>query len=211
MDKAKDTIAAMITVVFIMLIGFSSFGIKLHKASQEIEVLQRELDTNQTLLQSKTDELIIAQENLRIETEKSIGLSEVLEDTNKELETINAKLEEANIIIADLKSEEYELIYIGEFKLTHYCTEQRPHICGTGAGITATGTQVAAGRTIAVDPTVIPYGTEVYIEGYGWRVAEDCGGAVNGNHIDIAVENHNDALSIGTTSGGVWIIVKLNS
>ena len=99
---------------------------------------------------------------------------------------------------------------MGNYKLTHYCTEKRKHICGLGAGITATGTQVTAGRTIAVDPSVIPYGTEVYIEGYGWRVAEDCGGGVNGQHIDIAVETHSKALSMGITSGGVWILVRRN-
>ena len=74
--------------------------------------------------------------------------------------------------------------------------------------MTATGTQVIPGRTIAVDPKVIPYGSEVYIEGYGLRVAEDCGGAVNGKHIDIAVYSHSQALSMGTTSGGVWLLVK---
>ena len=51
---------------------------------------------------------------------------------------------------------------------------------------TATGTTATAGRTIAVDPKVIPYGTKVYIEGYGYRIAEDCGG-FRGNHIDIFV------------------------
>jgi 3D (Asp-Asp-Asp) domain-containing protein len=121
---------------------------------------------------------------------------------------LQAELDATKITISDLKSNEYELVYIGDYKLTHYCTEKRSHICGTGAGITVTGTQVTAGRTIAVDPSVIPYGTEVYIEGYGWRVAEDCGGAVSGKHIDIAVETHSQALSMGTTTGGVWILVK---
>lgn len=60
---------------------------------------------------------------------------------------------------------------------------------------TATGTIPKAGRTIAVDPKVIPYGTKVWIEGIGFRVAEDCGGAVNGKIIDLFVEEN--ALKFG--------------
>ena len=152
----------------------------------------------------------------------SAGFTWKLDQTNKKLittqneldflkgefEIVGAELLKANVIITDLKSNEYEFIYLGEYKLTHYCTEKREHICGTGAGITATGTQVTAGRTIAVDPSVIPYGTEVYIEGYGLRTAEDCGGSVKNKHIDIAVETHSQALSMGKTTGGVWLLVK---
>ena len=50
-------------------------------------------------------------------------------------------------------------------------------------------------------------GTEIYIEGYGWRIAEDCGGIVSGAHIDIAVESHDQAIIMGTTTGGVWVLV----
>ena len=48
----------------------------------------------------------------------------------------------------------------------------------------------------------------MYIEGYGWRVAEDCGGAVNGRHIDMAVNTHANALAMGSRNSGVWILVK---
>lgn len=52
--------------------------------------------------------------------------------------------------------------------------------------MTSTGVIAEEGRTIAVDPTVIPYGTEVMIDGHVY-IAEDCGGAVKGNVIDIFV------------------------
>ena len=120
-------------------------------------------------------------------------------------------LMEAQGMIFNLKNEEYELAYIGDYTLTHYCVEEWPHVCGTGAGLTATGTQVTAWKTAAVDPTVIPYGTKMYIEGYGWFVAEDCGGAVSGKHIDIAVDTHSQAIDMGTTIGGVWILVEIDS
>jgi 3D (Asp-Asp-Asp) domain-containing protein len=95
----------------------------------------------------------------------------------------------------------------GEFKLTHYCCEVREHICGTGDGITATGVPVTAGWTCAVDPSVIPYGAEIMVD-YGDRVefwkAQDCGGSIRGNHIDLAVETHIDALEMGITSAAVY-------
>ena len=53
------------------------------------------------------------------------------------------------------------------------------------------------GQTIAVDPRVIPYGTKVIIGGQIFT-AEDCGGAIQGNHIDIYVNNHAE-----TTHGGL--------
>ncbi|MDI6856782.1 MAG: ubiquitin-like domain-containing protein [Dehalococcoidia bacterium] len=53
-----------------------------------------------------------------------------------------------------------------------------------GYGITSTGVPVTIG-VVAVDPTVIPYGTRMYIPGYGFGVAADCGGAIKGNIIDL--------------------------
>lgn len=53
-----------------------------------------------------------------------------------------------------------------------------------GSGTTATGTTVHKG-TVAVDPRVIPLGTQMYIPGYGYGVAEDTGGAIIGNIIDL--------------------------
>ena len=68
-------------------------------------------------------------------------------------------------------------------------------------GITYTGTRVQEGRTIAVDPKVIPLGWWVYIEGFGFRRAEDTGGAVKGNVIDIYTDNNQQALNFGAKRG----------
>lgn len=54
--------------------------------------------------------------------------------------------------------------------------------------MTSTGVIAEEGRTIAVDPNVIPYGTKVLIDGNVY-VAEDCGSAVKGNIVDIYVED----------------------
>ncbi len=70
---------------------------------------------------------------------------------------------------------------LGRFKLTAYSGPQM----GQPEPITATGTAARAGRTVAVDPKVIPLGSKIYIEGLGERIAEDTGGGIKGNHIDV--------------------------
>lgn len=70
-----------------------------------------------------------------------------------------------------------------------------------GYGITRSGTKVQEGRTIAVDPKVIPLGWWVYIEGVGLRRAEDTGSAVKGSKIDIYYESEKTADKFGTKKG----------
>lgn len=93
--------------------------------------------------------------------------------------------------------------------ITHYCCEKYEHICGTGDGITATGVPVTPGWTCAVDASVIPYGSEVMVD-YGDHVefykAQDKGGAIKGNHIDLAVETHDLAEQLGTLTATVYFM-----
>ena len=77
--------------------------------------------------------------------------------------------------------------------------------CGKSDCITATGTRATEGRTIAADPRVIPYGTHVLINGHEY-IVEDCGGAINGNRIDIYFESHADALQFGVQTVTVEIL-----
>lgn len=82
------------------------------------------------------------------------------------------------------------------FTITHYCP--CPKCCGKYSdGITATGTIATEGRTIAVDKDVIPLGSKVYIEGLGEFIAEDTGSGVKGNHIDMFVNSHTEAINRG--------------
>ncbi len=66
---------------------------------------------------------------------------------------------------------------------------------------TASGTEVTEGRTIAVDPKVIPMGWWVYIEGIGYRRAEDTGGAIKGNIIDVFIESSSSVKKFGRKKG----------
>lgn len=84
--------------------------------------------------------------------------------------------------------------FIGHFEITHYCACES--CCGKTDGITASGVKAKANRTIAVDPTVIPLGSSVVINGKRY-VAEDTGSAIKGNRIDIYVDSHDKALQLG--------------
>lgn len=101
--------------------------------------------------------------------------------------------------------------YAGEFLCTAYCTEEYPHICGTGDGITASGAPVTAGLTVAADES-LPFGTVLYIEDIGVRIVQDRGAAIQGNKLDVAVSgSHEDALCWeGYGEHRVWIIKEID-
>lgn len=73
-------------------------------------------------------------------------------------------------------------------------------------GVTYTGTKVKEGRTASVDPDVIPLGWWIYIEGYGFRRAEDTGSGVKGNWVDIYFDSHEIAENFGKKKAAVYII-----
>lgn len=117
-------------------------------------------------------------------------------------------------IIDQLQAEEQtalpgELIaeYAGKFQCTAYCTEKYQHICGEGHGITASGQPIQADVTAAADQALLPYGTVLYIEDVGVRVVQDKGAGVQGYHLDVAVDTHENALTwSGYGEHRVWII-----
>lgn len=98
---------------------------------------------------------------------------------------------------------------LGQFEITFYCCCEL--CCGKSEsdpayGITASGKEARGGITIAVDKSLIPLGSEVYIEGYGLKIAQDTGGAIKGNHIDIYVQDHEKALTLGVDEREVYLI-----
>ena len=58
----------------------------------------------------------------------------------------------------------------------------------------------------AVDPNVIPLGTRLFIPGYGEAIADDVGGSIKGNRIDLAFDSRDDALQFGVRNVIVYIV-----
>lgn len=100
------------------------------------------------------------------------------------------------------KTETPRLISLGDFTITAYCPCAA--CCGKTDGITASGTIAKEGRTIAVDPKMIPYGTELVINGNTY-IAEDTGGSVKGRKLDIFFNSHLEALEWGVQNLEVFI------
>jgi len=59
---------------------------------------------------------------------------------------------------------------------------------------------------VAVDPSVIPLGTRLFVQGYGYAVADDIGGAIKGNRIDLAFDSHGEALNFGVQRVTVYVL-----
>ncbi|MGM0855391.1 MAG: ubiquitin-like domain-containing protein [Bacillota bacterium] len=81
--------------------------------------------------------------------------------------------------------------------------------CNGCSGYTATGINLKSNpnvKVIAVDPSVIPLGTKVYVEGYGYAVAADTGGAIKGNKIDVFFPSKSDAYRWGRKTIKVKIL-----
>ncbi|KGX91088.1 peptidoglycan-binding protein [Pontibacillus halophilus JSM 076056 = DSM 19796] len=81
--------------------------------------------------------------------------------------------------------------------------------CEGCTGVTATGIDLNANpdqKVIAVDPDIIPLGSEVYVEGYGKAVAGDIGGDIQGNRIDIYHQSHSDAINFGRQDVEVTVL-----
>ena len=116
---------------------------------------------------------------------------------------------ETAISVAEVCEEPNTPVSLGEFKITYYCACEI--CCGSWAnnrpdGIvyTASGAVAEAGKTIAVDPSVIPYGTEVIIDGHTYT-AQDCGGAIQGSRIDIYCNSHQEANQRGKFTAEVFL------
>lgn len=96
-----------------------------------------------------------------------------------------------------------EYLYIGTYSITGY-TPKCYHCCGNTKGITASGVEAISGYTVAADKS-IPFGTTLYIEGYGFYIVEDRG-YLGRNVIDIAAPNHDSCYDLTNTGVNVYVI-----
>lgn len=126
----------------------------------------------------------------------AVWATRVLEDTREEVVDFSADIGAQNA------TKEMYGKDLGEFRITYYCPCTECN--GSYAGHSATGAPLIQGRTIAVDPSIIPYGTKVIIGGHVFT-AEDCGGAIKGKRIDVFVNEHAMCEALGVTSAHVYL------
>lgn len=105
---------------------------------------------------------------------------------------------------AESSASDTKLVSLGVFKTTGYCPCYQ---CSEGWGRhTCTGAIASSNHTIAVDPRVIPYGSKIMINGTVYT-AEDRGGGVRGNHIDIFYDTHAQTRQHGSRQAEVFLVI----
>jgi 3D (Asp-Asp-Asp) domain-containing protein len=126
--------------------------------------------------------------------------------TSKKTEIIKVKVENPIVRVCEPIEEKepeptpnYKAM---EIVATAYCPCKK--CCGKSDGITATGVKAKANRTVAADPNILPYGTEILC-GMGEFVVEDCGGGIKGNRVDFFFDTHEEALKFGRQQFTIWV------
>lgn len=119
---------------------------------------------------------------------------------------------EAQETAEDFENEKIEVALLERAHVLENCTVTHYDVCvrccGKSDGITASGLQAVPGVTVAVDPAVIPLGSDVLVD-YGDGVlhyyhADDTGSGVKGNAIDLCVSSHAEALELGCRTATVY-------
>lgn len=120
-------------------------------------------------------------------TEENITTEYIVDSTTQDVNT-------------ESPEESKNMTYLGKYTLTAYCPCE--YCCGKTDGITASGTQATAGRTVGCNS--LPFGTVISINGCQY-VVEDRGG-MNSNVIDIFFNTHQEALNFGRQTADVYIV-----
>lgn len=92
--------------------------------------------------------------------------------------------------------------HLGSFLVTAYTQYHNPPMR------TASGTMPELERTVAVDPTVIPIGSKVHIEGIGTRIAEDTGRLIKGKRLDLYLSSIKRCMQFGARRHQVHVFIE---
>ena len=188
-------ICMIITILFSFFIVWNSF-----KLLAEVEKMTYSVESEAQKLYEIKD-FSLNEAVCDVTEEKSGGVEQE--------KNIVAETDEALVILENKKES------LGEFKLTAYCSCEK--CCGewalnrpkdeNGKDIVygSTGTILVAGTSIATDPSVIPYGSQVEINGHIYT-AHDTGGAIQGNRIDVYFDSHQDALNFGVQYADIYLV-----
>lgn len=142
------------------------------------------IDKQSTKLEENQKQLKAYQHNIKYDKEVIVQKNQVIQNQIHKLNLLNTELKQAKDVNKHLK-------YIGRFLITYYdlsyeSCNKYPN--DPAYGHTYSGAIAKEGVTCAVDKNVIKLGSYIYIDEMGCRVAQDVGGAVKGNHIDVFVQ-----------------------
>ena len=157
--------------------------------------------------------LVMASGNARAEDTYIVVPVEVIDQPEVEPVSCEPEVPETNENELIEQALLQNAVKIENVAMTHYCICQK--CCGKSPdnpdyGITASGRKATPYVSVAVDPDVIPLGSDVLVD-YGdgeihYYRADDTGGAVKGNHIDLCVGSHQEAINLGVNSVTVWVV-----
>ncbi|WP_019241789.1 MULTISPECIES: 3D domain-containing protein [Bacillus] len=178
-------------------------GDSLWKIGQQFGVEVADIKTWNNL----TDDLIFPNQNLVIHKTNTTVKNTTQENVKNENQKEQSKSEEP--VEQPVKNDVTTSVEGDVVKtLTMEATAYSETGEGT-TGMTATGLNLRANpnlKVIAVDPKVIPLGTKVYVEGYGYATAEDTGGAIKGNRIDVFIPSETEVNQWGRKQVQVKIL-----
>ena len=145
-------------------------------------------------------DVIAEKQETEIQLKSEIEKRQQAEESLQELKAKIEKLEEENKRLLDRLESFLDEFSIAEFTVTAYApldSQAVEGMCYSGnPNITASGARVEPGKTVAAGPS-LPFGTNLYIAGYGRRIVEDRGGAITDGRLDLAVQTREEALRFG--------------
>jgi 3D (Asp-Asp-Asp) domain-containing protein len=131
----------------------------------------------------------------------SVVKSQVSVKENKQPGSQVISVKNAKVTTSPAKKVNKKVIHV---KATAYTAS-----CKGCSGVTRTGVNLKSNpnaKVISVDPEVIPLGSKVFVEGYGYATAADTGGSINGNRIDVFIPSKEKAINWGTKQVKVTIL-----
>ena len=146
----------------------------------------------------------------------NIGFTSTIDNIMNDFSIYNKKIEEqkvtetSNEVNAEDNVNTKTVAETEEATTSYKATYKMEATAYAGDTITATG--VAPVRnpnglsTIAVDPSIIPLGSKVYIPGYGEAIAEDTGGAIKGHRIDLFLNSENECINWGRRNVTLYVL-----
>ena len=198
MKKTRLVIGfALLTLTLVIAVISSVMVVKNYSENKVAESQTTDKSVNKAnVLKSdnKTDKLLANKTKKNTNT-VSVKKQKIVLSSNKKTKKKSKKK-------SNRKKKKNKLKSIGTYKITGYCGCSS--CCGKTDGVTASGTQATAGRTIAADTTKLPFGTKVVIDGHTYTV-EDRGGAIKGNKIDVYFSSHSKALQWGVRYCDVYV------